>query len=72
MARIRYIGEQLIARALARTFHRNHWDEEHGLSETEVKTLSRNPQFQVDEKSTDRGAAPVPQPDGNANYGSGQ
>ena len=72
MARIRYIGEQLIARAFARTFHRNHWDEEHGLNKNEVETLSQNPHFQVDEKSANRGAVLVPQHDGNPNYGSGQ
>ena len=48
MARIRYIGEHLIARAFERTFHRDHWDEDHGLHDDQVATLACNPQFEVD------------------------
>ncbi len=49
MARIRYIGEHLIARAFERTFHRNHWDEDNGLQDHHVVVLANNPQFEVDD-----------------------
>ena len=48
MARTRYIGEHLIARAFERTFHRDHWDDKHGLSSQQVAILAGNPQFDVD------------------------
>ena len=47
MVRIRYIGEQLIARAFDHTFHRKHWDEDHGLESGQIAILTSNPQFEV-------------------------
>ncbi len=47
MIQIRYIGAHLIARAFEHTFHRDHWDERHGLETRQVDVLAHNPQFEV-------------------------
>ena len=48
MIRIRYIGAHLIARAFEHNFHRDHWDERHGLEPRQIDALAHNPQFEVE------------------------
>jgi hypothetical protein len=56
MVRIRYIGKQLIARAFNRTFHRKHWDDDHGLETGQIAILGANPQFEVHDASEREGS----------------